>query len=261
MFDRLAQIIRAAFNQLLGKVEDPAMMLEQTYNDLNNNVIQVRQAVATAIAAEKQLELQLQKNKDQAATWQNRAAMAVQQNNDELARQALQRKQQYATAASDLEGQLKAQKESTNSLRQRLTELESELSKTQTKKNMLIARDKAAKATMKANEVLSKTTTNGALNVMDRMEQKIQEREAQAAALGELSGDSLDKQFKNFEGQSDLEMELLALKGSLGKAPANNEPLLIKETKIHAKEPVLLELSHEENSIDAQEVRELKTND
>ncbi len=46
MFDRLAQIIKAAFNAILGKVEDPQMMLEQTYNDLQNNVIQVRQAVA-----------------------------------------------------------------------------------------------------------------------------------------------------------------------------------------------------------------------
>src|SRR3990167_8680548 len=119
MFDRLAQIIKAAFNAILGKVEDPQMMLEQTYNDLQNNVIQVRQAVAQAIATEKQLEQQLQRNKDQAATWQNRAAMAVQQNNDDLARQALQRRQQYAQAAADLETQLKAQKEATTTLRAR----------------------------------------------------------------------------------------------------------------------------------------------
>nr|MBP7576999.1 PspA/IM30 family protein [Candidatus Obscuribacter sp.] len=106
MLDRLVQVIKAAFNVLLGKVEDPQMMLEQSYNELQSNVISVRQAVAQAIATEKQLETQLQKNKDQAGTWQNRAGMAVQQNNDELARQALQRKQQYAQAAADLETQL-----------------------------------------------------------------------------------------------------------------------------------------------------------
>src|ERR1700722_13958109 len=103
MFTRLASLVKAFFNSLMGKMEDPEMMLEQTYQDLQNNLIQVRQAVAQAIATEKQLEQQLQKNRDQATTWQNRAAMAVQQNNDELARQALQRKQQFAQAAADLE--------------------------------------------------------------------------------------------------------------------------------------------------------------
>lgn len=258
MFDRLIQVIKAAVNALLGKVEDPQMMLEQTYQDLQNNVIQVRQAVAQAIATEKQLEQTLQKNKDQAATWQNRAAMAVQQNNDELARQALQRKQQFASAAADLEVQLKAQKEATSNLRQRLTELENELQKANTKKQVLIARDKAAKATMKANEILSKTNASGTLNVIERMETKVQEREARAQALGELSGDSLEKQFKNFEGKSDIEMELLALKGQMGK-PAEDPKLIVKDNSYNQ---VLLERKEgQSDAIDVQEVRELKTND
>jgi phage shock protein A len=69
----------------------------------------------------------LQKNKDQTAKWQNRAACAVQQKNDMLARQALQNKQQYAQASTDLEQQLKVQKEATSKLRQRLSELEKEV--------------------------------------------------------------------------------------------------------------------------------------
>ncbi len=39
--------------------------------------------------------------------------MAVQQGNDELAKQALQRKQQYVQAATELETQLKQQQEAT----------------------------------------------------------------------------------------------------------------------------------------------------
>lgn len=160
MFQRIATLFKAMVNNILGKMEDPQMLLEQTYQDLQQNLIQVRQAVAQAIATEKQIEQQLQKNKDQAATWQNRAAMAVQQGNDDLARQALQRKQQYSQAAADFETQLKAQKEVTASLRQRLTELENEVQKYNTKKQVLIARDKAAQATSKANEILSKTSTS-----------------------------------------------------------------------------------------------------
>src|ERR1700677_1095753 len=186
MFERLSNLFRAFFNAVLGRMEDPQIMLEQTYQDLQSNLIQVRQAVAQAIATEKQLEQQLQKNKDQAETWQNRAAMAVQQGNDDLAKQALQRRTQYAQAAADLETQLKTQRETTARLRQQLTDLEAEVQKAYTKKQVLIARDKAAQATSKANEILSKTTASGAMSVIERMETKVQEREAKAQALSEL---------------------------------------------------------------------------
>jgi len=219
MFQRIALVFRAMVNTLLGKVEDPQMMLEQAYQDLQSNLIQVRQAVAQAIATEKQLEQQLKKNVEQVDVWQTRAGMAVQQGNDDLARQALQRKQQYAAAVKDLETQLQAQKEITAGLRRRLAELEAEASKTYTKKQVLIARDKAAQATSKANEILSKTNAQGASSIMERMELKVQENEAKAQALAELGRDNLDNAFASFEGASDIEMELLALKsgGDPGK--------------------------------------------
>jgi len=250
MFERLAQLFRAMVNAVLGRMEDPQIMLEQTYQDLQNNLIQVRQAVAQAIATEKQLEQQLQKNKDQAETWNNRAAMAVQQNNDELAKQALQRRSQYVQAATDLEVQLKAQRETTITLRQRLTDLEAEVQKAYTKKQVLIARDKAAQATSKANEILSKTTASGAMSVMEKMETKVQEREARAAALSEISGDSLEKQFKNLEHKTDVDDELLALKQKMGK---------IESPKLSMKEPALIELKDKvHDDVEAQEVREIK---
>lgn len=255
MFQRIATLFKAMVNNVLGKMEDPQLMLEQTYQDLQQNLIQVRQAVAQAIATEKHIEQQLQKNKDQAATWQNRAAMAVQQGNDDLARQALQRKQQYSTAAADFETQLKAQRQTTQGLRQRLTELENEVQKYQTKKQVLIARDKAAQATSKANEILSKTSTTGALSVMDRMEDKVEEKEARAQALAELGSDSLEDKFKDFEGDAGIEMELLALKG---EAPGGADPSrMISQDKASGSSDgeLLLEVK-EDDAVDAQEVKD-----
>lgn len=249
MFSRLVSLFKAMAGRLMGRFEDPEMMLEQTYQDAQSNLIQVRQAVAQAIATEKQLEQQLQKNKDQAATWQNRAAMAVQQANDDLARQALQRKQQYAQAASDLEAQLKSQKDATQTLRSRLTELEGEVQKLYTKKQVLIARDKAATATTRANEIMSKTTTNGASSIVERMEQKVSEKESKAAALAELGTDTLDGKFKSFEGQVDIEAELMALKGNVGGA----QPKLI----VQQQDKVLVE-AEGSDAVEAEDVREIE---
>ncbi len=253
MFGRLMTLLTAWFNALIGKAEDPEVMLEQMHQELQSNLIQVRQAVAQAIATEKQLEQQLQKNKDQAATWQNRAAMAVQQGNDELARQALQRKQQYSQATGEHETQLKAQKEATANLRSRLTELESEVQKAYTKKQVLIARDKAAQATTKANEILAKASPDGAMSVIEKMEQKVQEREAKAAAMAELSTDQLSQKFKSFEGQVDVEAELMALKGELNPAATK---LVVQE-----KEPMLIEAREQPDSVEAAEVKEVDSKD
>lgn len=237
MLGRLFNVIAAWFNALIGKAEDPQVMLEQMQDKLQEQLVQVRQAVAQAIATEKQLEQNLLKNRDQANTWQNRAAMAVQQNDDGLAREALQRKQQYAQAAAELEAQLKAQKEATATLRGRLAELETEVQKAYTKKQVLIARDKAATATAKANEMLSKTNSGSAMSVIDKMENKIQEKEARAMALSDLSSDQLEQKFKSFEGQSSIEAELAALKGQAGQGDqsvllsnpqANEGPILIE---------------------------------
>ncbi|MCW5822056.1 MAG: PspA/IM30 family protein [Cyanobacteria bacterium TGS_CYA1] len=241
MFQRMVTVFKAMINSLLGKVEDPQMMLEQAYQDLQSNLIQVRQAVAQAIATEKQLEQQLKKNVEQVDVWQTRAGMAVQQGNDDLARQALQRKQQYASAVKDLETQLQAQKEITAGLRRRLAELEAEASKTYTKKQVLIARDKAAQATSKANEILSKTNSQGASSIMERMELKVQENEAKAQALAELGRDNLDSAFASFEGASDIEMELLALK-------AGDSSKLITQKK---DGPILLDLK-DSDTVDAE---------
>ena len=254
MFSRLATLFKAIINSIVGKMEDPEIMLEQTYQELQGNLMQVRQAVAQAIATETQLEQQLKKNNDQAITWQNRAAMAVQQKNDDLARQALQRKQQYVNAANDLEVQLKNQKEATVSLRQRLTELEGEVQKAYTKKQVLIARDKAAQATSRANEIMSKTTAGGAMSIMDKMEQKVSERESKAAALSEIAGDQLDKKFKSFEGQVDIEAELMALKGQTSPGSAK----LIVDNK--NKDAVLIE-AQDKNEVDAEEVKEIERKD
>jgi phage shock protein A len=176
--------------------------------------------------------------------------MAVQQGNDDLARQALQRKQQYAQAAADLEAQLKHQREATNVLRQRLTELEGEVQKAYTKKQVLIARDKAAQATSKANEILSKSSADGALSIMDKMEQKVSEREAKAAALQELGSDQLDKKFKSFEGQVDIEAELMMLKGQ-----GTGGQKMITNNSVNTKEPVLVEAN---DTVDVEDVQEKK---
>lgn len=157
-------------------IDDAAALLEHAYQELQSNLIQVRQATAQAIAAEKVLEQQLQKNIDQAETWRNRAAMATQQNNEDLSNQASQRQEQYVEAANEIEIQLREQKATTSTLRQRLTALEREVQAAYTKKQVLIARDRVASAREKVDELLAHGTED-TKGILERLEERITERE------------------------------------------------------------------------------------
>jgi phage shock protein A len=75
------------------------------------------------------------------------------------------------------------------------------------------------------------------------METKVAEKEARAAALAELGTDSLEKKFKSFEGQADIEMELLALKGNMGK---DGGAKLITQERKDEHDAVLLEIKEDE---------------
>ncbi|MBX9568464.1 MAG: PspA/IM30 family protein [Candidatus Obscuribacterales bacterium] len=158
---------------------DAELLLDTVYQELQDNLIQVRQVVAQAVATDKQLEQQLQKNKDQASTWHNRAMTAQQQGEEVLERQSLQREQQFSEIAEELSRQLIEQRASTDKLREQLTNLEGEVQKAFTKKQILLARDKAERATRRAQEILSRVNPDNALMAFETVEKKILEREAQ----------------------------------------------------------------------------------
>ena len=50
LLDRLLRVARASLNETLNGAEDPEKLLEQTTADMQENLLQLRQAVAVAIA-------------------------------------------------------------------------------------------------------------------------------------------------------------------------------------------------------------------
>ncbi|MBS1953380.1 MAG: PspA/IM30 family protein [Cyanobacteria bacterium SZAS-4] len=143
----LAQMQDSRFNEKLNLTqEEIEEKLERSYQETQAQLINIRIAAATAIATEKQLEQQLEKDLSQAETWQSRAEMARQQGNEDLAQQALQRKQQYVQSAEDLTKQLHAQRMAGKTVRQKLTECETIVQKIYTRKQIMIARNKVASA-------------------------------------------------------------------------------------------------------------------
>ena len=91
IFDRLSTMIRSNINDLISRAENPEKMLDQLVIDMKSQLAKAKQQVASAIADEKKLLADAESMKKQSEDWERRAMLAVQENRDDLAKQALVR--------------------------------------------------------------------------------------------------------------------------------------------------------------------------
>ena len=232
IFDRLKTVISSNMNDLIAKAENPEKMLNQMIIDMNEQLIESKKAVAMAIADEKRLEREVIDNKAKAEDWEKKAVLAVRAGRDDLAKEALLRKQEHETYVGQLGTQWTAQKESVEKLKVSLRELQTKIEEASRKKNILIARAKRAEAQDKINKTMSSLQGNkSAFDTFDRMAKKIDELEARTEAQKELedvsSGASLEKQFAALESSptaadtllEDLKRKMLTSDAGAGGAP------------------------------------------
>ncbi|MEB3283929.1 MAG: PspA/IM30 family protein [Candidatus Sericytochromatia bacterium] len=213
LWDRIVRLLRSNVNDVIDKAEDPEKILNQIVTELNENLVTVRSQVATAIALEKQLYQKYQQAQNDADKWQQKAELAVDKGEDELAKEALKRKNTSQSTADDLKQQWEQQKGSITTLKASLAKMESKIAETQTKKSLLVARHRRAEAEKKIQSALSTAAGSSSLAAFERMEQKVLEGETKAAALTELNSDSLDERFAALGG-GDADADLIALKES-----------------------------------------------
>ena len=225
LIDRILRVIRANLNQLVGQAEDPEKILEQTVMDMQEDLIQLRQAVAQAIATQKRTERQAHQAQSTADEWYHRAQLALQQANESLAREALTKRKSYQETAEAMIAQLEQQNTVVVRLKKDMQMLESKISEAKTKKDMYIARARSAQASQKINEMLGGINTSNSLSAFERMEEKVLQLEAQSQAISELGSDDLQKKFASLESDNDIDAELAAMKSQI--LTGSGEPNLL----------------------------------
>jgi len=220
IFERLKTVISSNINDMINKAENPEKMLNQLLVDMNEQMIESKKAVAMAIADEKKLEREALENKRQAEEWEKKAMLAVRAGRDDLAKEALLRKQEYEGYAGQLFTQWQAQKTSVEKLKDSLRQLQNKIDEASRKKNILIARAKRAEAQDKINKTMSSLQGNkSAFDTFERMSKKVDELEARTEATKELedatSGATLERQFAQLESSgagADVMLEELKRK-------------------------------------------------
>jgi phage shock protein A len=217
LLERVTTIVRSNLNELLDKAEDPEKMIKQILLDMRNQEIQVKTQVAASIADEQKLYQRYLQNQEEADKWQKNAQLAVGKGEDELAKEALQRRNSYQSVADGFKGQYEEQKQQVEVLKSALDKLTAKIDEAERKKDLLIARSRRAKAETSIQETMAGISQTGAFQTLERMEEKVMDQEARAKAATQMSTDSLDERFKALESETDLDRQLQELKQQMNK--------------------------------------------
>lgn len=226
LFDRFTRVAKSNLNNILKNLEDPEKIMNQAVEDMQNDLVKVRQSYAEVTATQRRLLKQKEQADAIAADWYNRAQLALQKGNEELAREALSRRQQQVDSSSALQSQIDTQASAIDKLYEGMQMLESKILESKAKKEQMIARARTAQSTQKVNDMLGGITGKTSMDAFTRMEEKVEALEAAAevsAEMGSIGGNmlpgssesSLERQFAMLEGASAVDAELAKMKGLL----------------------------------------------
>src|ERR1700758_5780292 len=106
LMSRTALIVKAKDSKLQNRAENPPETLDYSYEQMLEQLQNVRRGVADVVTSKKRIELQQQKLEQNVVKLETQARQAVAANREDLARAALERKAVAQQQLQDLDGQV-----------------------------------------------------------------------------------------------------------------------------------------------------------
>jgi phage shock protein A len=226
---RVSLIFKSKANKALDRMEDPRETLDYSYQRQLEMLQKVRRGVADVATSRKRLELQMNQINQQSGKLEKQAKDALGAGREDLAREALSRRQGAQSQLSDLQAQyaqLQGEEEKLTLASQRL---QTKVDTFRTRKETIKATYTAAEAQTRINEAFSGISEEmGDVGMaVQRAEDKTAQMQARAGALDELlaSGalddvagpprDDIQAELDRMGAGNDVELELQKLRGEL----------------------------------------------
>ncbi len=231
-FSRMIDIFKSNVNDLIDRAEDPEKMVKQIIADMQQELNKSTQALGKAVASERLAQKQYQEAQRKAADWEAKAKAALAANNVELAKRALAQKVKADEEVATYKEMAETISNQTEAIRTQVETLKAKLSEAKSRQAMLIARSQMADTKKSLAQSISGIDTSSAYEKLNRMEEKVTRKEAEADAFAEIAGTAASKDYETFEQlQTDAQVdaELQRLMAEMGKIQPTEGELSLEE--------------------------------
>jgi phage shock protein A len=216
LLDRVSTLIRANLNDLIDRAEDPEKMIKQVLLDMENQLLQLKTQVAVSIADQHMLEKKQKENEAAAADWLRKAERAVDKQQDDLARGALERHRGYQQLTQNYQEQVSDQAAQVETLKTALRKLDQKLAEAKSKKEMLLARHRRSLVSKRANQAEQSIGDRSKVATFDRLRERVMHSEAASQAETELLADDLGDKLAKLEREDEIDRMLAEMKTRRG---------------------------------------------
>ena len=214
---RISTLISANINAMLDAAEDPEKMVNEYLRQMREQLSEARAATAMAMADETRLRVLYERNKSEADEWQRKAEIAVQRDQDDLAREALLRRSNAQKLVDNYYTQWDSQHDQVGELREALAKLEAKIDEAEAKRELILAKNRRAQTQEALTSALQSVQGRTADESLSKLETQADERLARAEAMAQLSSQDLDTRFSDLETEQQVETDLATLKEKFGK--------------------------------------------
>lgn len=225
VFTRIFKIGEAKVTQVVEKLEDPELMLDQAIRDKEKQIREAKQAIQSCIATERKTKSLMEEEKQAKFSWEQKAEAAMRAGREDMAVKALQRATEHEQKAAAIEPNWQSQRTAVEDLKKDILKMEDEIAEFRRNKDFIIAQSKAAKVKKEIYEAKARISKkHDADDLMARLKAKAERQTFEADAAKELSetftgGDSLEKEFAAMGETATnpaVQDKLAALKAKLG---------------------------------------------
>ena len=269
VLSRLSYVVRSKVNAALNRAEDPRETLDYSYEQMRDELQEVKRGIASLTTQKKRLEMQQRRLEEDVEKHNRQAREAVQQDRDDLARQALEKKKAKMQQIEKLDGIVADLQDRQDSLVEKQDKLQTRIEEFRTRKETMKAEYEAAEASARISEAMTGAgeEMEDVSRAIERAESETEEMQARSAAMDELEEtgvfedalsdeDSIDRELSQGRTDTEVDAELETLKAEMsGGAETESEEQEAESETAAEEERVEADVSDEEVE---QELEELK---
>ena len=216
IFTRFRDIVSSNINAMLDRAEDPEKLLKLMIREMEDTLVELKSSCAGVMADMKKTQRRLEEMTLRKDAWEEKAAMAVRRNRDDLAREALLQKRMFTMRKKELQRNRDELNLLVDQYHEDIRELEDRLKTARDKQRLLIQRHVHARNKMDAQHEIRRADSAEVMVKFEEFEKRIDRMESEADLINIGRSNSLQEELDNLTVDEEIEAELQALKSPAG---------------------------------------------